>query len=312
MTGIYGDVGSAEICYLRSMADQKRTGLDWQDVRTFVALARHGSLSAAARMLSVNHATIARRLQSLEESLGEKLVERRPEGYVLTPAGAHALEAATDMEQAAQILRRGMQDGAPSGLVRINSSPGLSAGFLVSRLPALAARYPKLDIDLAPALRSISLERHEADIAIRFDRPKDGDVIARKLITVDSAFYGTEEACRSVEAGGDPIFIGFNEADSYLSAATWLTKHFPRARVAFRAKDQFLQSIAARAGTGLALIPHFIGRADPLLRVCDLGAVPPNLEVFLLTRSRDRKNSSIRIVADAIGEIFEQERGLFQ
>ncbi|MBI0539672.1 LysR family transcriptional regulator, partial [Roseomonas sp. KE2513] len=66
------------------MADQKRTDLDWQDVRNFVALARHGSLSAAARMLSVNHATIARRLHSLEESLGEKLVERRSDGYVLT------------------------------------------------------------------------------------------------------------------------------------------------------------------------------------------------------------------------------------
>jgi DNA-binding transcriptional LysR family regulator len=157
MTGMYGGVGSPEIRYLRSMADQKRTDLDWQDVRNFVALARHGSLSAATRMLSVNHATIARRLHSLEESLGKKLVERRPEGYVLTPAGAHALEAATDMEHAAQILSRGMTDGAPSGLIRINSSPGLSAGFLVSRLPTLTVRYPRL-IDLAPALRSISLE----------------------------------------------------------------------------------------------------------------------------------------------------------
>jgi len=293
------------------MADQKRTDLDWQDVRIFVALARHGSLSAAARMLSVNHATIARRLHSLEESLGEKLVERRPEDYVLTPAGAHALEAATDMEQAAQILGRGMTDGAPSGLVRINSSPGLSAGFLVSRLPTLAARYPRLDIDLAPALRSISLERHEADIAIRFDKPKDGDVIARPLTTVGYGFYGTEEACGSVEAGGDPVFIGFNEADTYLSAATWLTKHFPRTRVAFRAKDQFLQSIAAQTGAGLALIPHFIGRADPVLRICDLGAVPSNTEVFLLTRSRDRKSSSIRTVANEVVSMFARERDLF-
>ena len=308
---MYGSVGFLEIRYFRSMADQKRTELDWQDVRIFVALARHGSLSGAARMLSVNHATIARRLHSLEESLGETLVERRREGYVLTPAGAYALEAATDMEQAAQTLGRGMTDGTPSGLVRINSSPGLSASFLVPRLPTLAARYPKLDIDLAPALRSISLERHEADIAIRFDKPEDGDVIARPLTTVGYGFYGTEEACALVAAGGDPVFIGFNEADAYLSSATWLTKHFPRARVAFRVKDQFLQSLAARTGAGLVLIPHFIGRADPHLRVCDLGAVPPNTEVFLLTRSRDRKNASIRIVADEINGMFEQERDLF-
>ncbi|WP_345817040.1 LysR family transcriptional regulator (plasmid) [Paraburkholderia sp. PREW-6R] len=293
------------------MTDQKRTALDWEDVRIFVALARHGSLSAAARMLSVNHATIARRLRSLEESLGEKLVERRPEGYVLTPAGTRALEAASDMEQAAQVLKRGVADGAPAGLVRINSSPGLSAGFLASRLVNLTIRYPKLDIDLAPALRSVSLERHEADIAIRFDKPTDGDIIARLLTTVGYGFYGTEEACRSVEANGELVCIGFNEADAYLSAAKWMSEHFPLARVAFRAKDQFLQSIAARSGVGLALIPHYIGRSDPLLRSCDLGACLPSREVYLVTRRRDRKEATIRLVAEEIIAMFEQARELF-
>ena len=238
------------------MADRKRTELDWQDVRTFLALAHHGSLSAAARMLAVNHATIARRLHSLEESLGDKLVERRPEGYVLTQAGAQALEAASDMEHAAQVLARGLDEGMPSGLVRIASSPGLSAGFLTSRLATLPLRYPRLDIDLAPNLRSISLERHEADIAVRFDRPKDGDIVVRPLTSVGYGFYGTDEACRSVEAGGDPVFVGFNEADAHLSHAAWMARRFSRARVAFRAQDQVAQSIVARSGIGLALLPH--------------------------------------------------------
>jgi molybdate transport repressor ModE-like protein len=293
------------------MTDQKRTALDWQDVSVFLALARHGSLSAAARMLSVSHATIARRIHSLEDALGEKLVERRPDGYVLTLAGTHALQAASEMEDAAQSLANGTHDGTPSGLIRISSSPGLSNGFLITRLPVLAARYPRLNIDLAPALRSVSLERHEADIAIRVDAPKDGDIIARPLTTIGYGFYGTEHACRAAEAGSDLVFIGFNEADAYLTQAAWLTKHFPRARVAFRAKDQFLQSMAARSGIGLALIPHYIGRQDPALRICDLGALPASREVYLLTRSRDRKNASIRMVADAVADLFEQEREVF-
>ncbi|WP_414440332.1 LysR family transcriptional regulator [Burkholderia sp. 22PA0106] len=293
------------------MTDQKRTDIDWQDVRIFVALVRQGSLSAAARMLSVSHATIARRLHSLEQTLGEKLVERRPTGYVLTPAGTLALKAANDMEQAANVLKRGMADGTPTGLVRISSSPGLTGGFLTSRLVYLAIRYPYLDIDLAPALRSVSLDRHEADIAIRFDKPKDGDLIARPLATVGFGFYGTEEACRSVEAGGDPIFIGFNEADSYLTAVTWMSEHFPLARVAFRVKDQFLQSIAARSGAGLALIPHYIGRADPALRICDLGVTPPTRDVYYVIRSRDRQDAAIRLVAEELVEMFAQARDLF-
>lgn len=293
------------------MADKKRTALDWEDVRTFLALARHGSLSAAARTLSLNHATISRRLHSLEESLGEKLVERRPKGYVLTPAGIRALEAAGGMEHAAQMLCRGVVDGAPSGLVRINASPALSNGFLALRLAKLVSRYPKLDINLATNHRFISLERHEADIAIRFGQPEGGDVLARELVSVGYGFYGTEEACCAVEAGSDPVFIGFDEADAHLPEAKWLARHFPRVRLAFRANDQFGQAIAARSGAGLALLPHYIGRSDTLLRVCELGLAPPVKDVFLLTRRRDKKNLPIRIVADELVGIFQQARKLF-
>lgn len=293
------------------MADKKRTELDWQDVRIFLALARHGSLSAAARTLGVNHGTVSRRLLSLEHSLGEKLVERRPEGYALTPAGTHALEAASDMEQAAQVLGRGGVDGGPSGLVRINAPPAMSNGFLASRLATLALRYPRLNIDLAANHRSISLERHQADIAVRFGQPTGGDVIARPLTIVGYGFYGADEACRLVEAGADPVFIGFDEADAYLPEAAWMTRHFPRARLAFRAHDQFAQSIAARSGAGLVLLPHYIGRSDPLLRLIDLRPMPPRKDVFLLTRSRDRKDPSIRVVADELIGMFKQARDLF-
>lgn len=105
------------------MADYFRTGQDWEDVRVFIALARHGCLSGAARALAVNHATVARRLSSLEQALGDKLVERRPDGYVLTPSGLQVLAAGNDMEAAAASLFRGGLSGGPSGLVRINATP---------------------------------------------------------------------------------------------------------------------------------------------------------------------------------------------
>jgi molybdate transport repressor ModE-like protein len=141
------------------MADHFRTGLDWEDIRVLIALARHGSLSGAARALAVNHATVARRLSSLEQALGDKLVERRPDGYILTPSGAQALAAANDMEIAAASLFRGGPSSGPSGLVRINATPSLMQGFLVTRMSALVGRYPALDIELATNIRSISLER---------------------------------------------------------------------------------------------------------------------------------------------------------
>ncbi len=285
--------------------------MDWQDLRIFLALGRHGSLSAAARTLSVNHATIARRLRSLEASLGEKLVERRPEGYTLTAAGTHALAAASDMEAAAQTLGRGDADGSPKGLVRINAPPGLAQGFLVARLAELTVRHPGLDIDLATDLRAVSLERHEADIAIRVSRPEDGDVIARPLVAIGYAFYGTPEACRRVEEGADPVFIGFDEADAYIPEAIWLARQFPRARLAFRANNQFAQAIAARSGAGIALLPHYIGRSTDGLRLCRLEPVPPPRDVYLLTRRRNRKDLPVRIAVEHIVGLFRDERALF-
>ena len=294
------------------MTDKKRTGIDWQDMRVFLALGRHGSLSAAARALAVNHATIARRVQSLEEALGEKLVERRPEGYVLTSAGTQVLAAASDMEAAAQTLGRGEGDGAPRGLVRVNASPGLAHGFLVRRMAEIPLAFPGLDIDLATDLRSVSLERRETDIAIRLNRPHDGDLLAKHLVTLGFGFYGTAEACDRVESGAEPHFIGFDEVNAYVPEAVWLAQQFPRARWVFRTSNQVAQATAARSGVGLALLPHYIGRTDPALRACRFAPVPPTREVWLLTRRQDRKDVPIRTVADHITQLFADERALFE
>ncbi|OZI66901.1 LysR family transcriptional regulator [Bordetella genomosp. 11] len=294
------------------MAEKKRTEVDWEDVRVFLALGRHGSLSAAARALSVNHATIARRIGSLQATLGEKLVERRPEGYILTPAGARALAAAGDMEAAVQTLARGGADETPKGRVRVNASPALSLGFLIGRLAALPVLYPGLDIDLATDLRAVSLERHEADIAIRLDRPQDGDFIAKPLGTIAYGFYGTPDVCKPVEDGAAPVLVGFDEINAYLPDAAWLAREYPQARVAFRANNHVAQAIAARAGVGLAMLPHYIGRQDPALRLCRLDPVMPPRGIWILTRRQDRKNPAVSTVVDYLIRLFADERGLFE
>lgn len=294
------------------MADKKRTEPDWQDVRVFLALGRYGSLSAAARALSVNHATVARRIRSLEAALGEKLVDRRPEGYVLTPAGTRALAAAGDMEAAVQTLGRSGTDDAPKGLVRINAPPALAQGFIISRLAALSTQYPGLDIDLATELRAVSLERHEADIAVRLGQPKDSDLIAKPLVKMGYAFYGTPAICKRVEGGAEPMFVGFDEVNAAMPEATWLARHYPTVRIAFRTNNHIAQATAARAHAGLALLPHYVGRADRALRPCRLDPVLPPRDLWLLTRRQGRKDLPIRTVVEHLSRIFTKERSLFE
>jgi DNA-binding transcriptional LysR family regulator len=294
------------------MAEQIRTGTDWEDIRVFIALARHGSLSGAARALSVNHATVARRMASLERTLGKKLVERRPNGYLLTAAGDHALVAAKAMETAAAALSRGGADHTPRGLVRISATPGMTQGFLISRMAGLASQHPGLDIEIATDVRAVSLERHEADIALRFGRPKDGDLIARRAVTFGYGLYGSTEWRRRIKRGAAPIFIGFDEATAHIPDAQWLARQFPRARFALRNGNQFAQAAAAEAGVGIALLPHFIGRANQALAPCLPDHVPPARELWLVTRRQDDKEISIRTVIEFLMRIFDEERRLFE
>lgn len=298
------------------MADQNRTGaarlaLDWEDARFFVALARHGSLSATARALGVNHATVARRIAGMEQALGARLFERRPDGYGLTQAGHHALEAADAMEKAARRLFRRHEGHALSGLVRIGATPSLADSYLVPRLAALAERHPGIDIEIAADRRLASLSRREVDIALRLGAPKDGEAVARRLVTVGFGFYARPEWRARLAAGAAPAFATFDEANAHLPEATWLKRHFPGARLVLRANTQTTQALAAKAGLAIAVVPHFIAAGIPELVRLDLGRDAPPRDLFLLTNRLAPDDGAVRAVRDVLVERFTADAPLF-
>ena len=130
------------------MSDKKRTVLDWEDVRYFVALARHGTLSAAARGLRVNHATVARRVASLEMLLGRALFDRRAKGYALTAEGKAVLDEARTMEEAALSVLRRLDSGTMlNGSVRLAVGRVLAERFIIDRLRPFHERYPSSGSD---------------------------------------------------------------------------------------------------------------------------------------------------------------------
>lgn len=279
-------------------------------MRFFAALARHGSLSAAARALGVNHATVARRVAGLEETVGARLFERRPTGYELTAAGRDALQAAGAMETAARLLPRREASAEVAGLVRITATPTLAEAFLVPRLGPLQQHHPALDLEVIADLRAISLPRHEADVALRLARPQDGDLIARAVATLRHGFYGTTGWRDRIAVGETPIFVGFDEAGAHLPEAAWLARQFPTCRLAFRTNSQMTQAGAARAGCGIALLPNFLGSTDPGLVPVPIEPLPPTREIWLLTRRDVMSTPPIRTVTDFLLELFQRERAV--
>jgi DNA-binding transcriptional LysR family regulator len=295
------------------MPDRFRTGrIDWEDVRFFTAVARHGSLSAAARALTVNHATVARRLAALEQALGTELFKRRPTGYELTPAGRSALEAAGAMESAAAGLSRLDHETPLTGLVRITATPSLAEVFLIPRLAALQHRCPGLDLEILAERRPVSLQRHQSDIALRLGRPERGELLARCVGRLAYHFYAAPVWRDRLKEGVAPLFVGFDEAGTHFPEALWLARRFRNARLAVRCNNQIGQIAAARAGCGIALLPHFLAAGDTALVKVRLAEIPPARELWLLTRRDVRKSPQTRVVTDFLLDLFRRERPLFE
>src|SRR4029077_4218529 len=124
-------------------------------------------------------------------------------------------------------------------------------------------------------------------------------------------FYATAEVCARLAEGEEPAFVTFDEADAHLPEAVWLSRRFPRTRRPFRASNQFAQAIAARSGVGIALLPHYIGRAEPTLQRFELGPVPSPHELFVVWWRQNARTMPINVVADHLVGAFKEERALF-
>ena len=304
--------GCATILYCFAMPVKKRTAnLDWEDVRYFVALARYGTLSATARRLRVNHATVARRVASLEMLLGRPLFDRRTNGYALTAEGKAVLDEARSMDDAALSVLYRLDAGTElSGLVRLTIGRVLAERFLIDRLATFHERYPAIDLELIGGSRVVSLARREADIALRYGSPKDSELVARRVARIGFGLYASPAYRGKLDAGDAPAFIGFDEENEFIAEAGWLARQFGDRRYSFRTSSQTTQAAAARAGYGVALLPRYVAAGDPGLVRVSLGGRLPERDVWLLIR-RDLKNvPRVKAVADHLVEAFRQGRRL--
>jgi len=296
------------------MPDRNRTELDWENVRFFLALVRHGSLSGAARSLGVNHATVSRRIAALEAGVGAALFERRPSGYGLTARGEEMLEAASAMAEAAARLSVGSGDESRqvTGLVRLSATPSIAEAFVIPRLGDLQAAHPGLDIELVADRRLVSLSRHEADLALRLGRPADSTLVGKKLASLGFGLYaapGVAAAATADIAGAN--FISFDDSGLGLPEAIWLREALPEARIAFRANGQMAQAAAARAGVGIAPLPHFLAGNDASLVRVPFPSAPPPRELWLLSRPNSDRIDRLRVVKEWLVTLFRAERHRF-
>ena len=288
--------------------------LNWDDMRVFLAVARHRSLSAAARHLKVTQPTVGRRLSQLEETLSARLFDRLPDGFVQTAAGAELLPIAEDMERAAEALERRQATLADqvSGTVRLSlfETP---AQFLTDHLTDLRKRLPEIEIEISMAHINANLSKREADLVVRECLPDSRELIARKLGVLSYAVYGTQNyvgvnpQAHGQERYTDCSWVSFDDDHTYFAGQSWMHEQRGGQKASIRVNNGLVLHEAVRKGVGLGVLPCFVGDADTaLVRVTPLlRGVESDMHIIVHPDLRQLPN--VRAVMDKVIRLFKRE-----
>jgi DNA-binding transcriptional LysR family regulator len=277
--------------------------MEWDDLRHFAAFVASGSLSGAARTLGIEHATVARRIASLEARLKLKLVDRRGRRLVLTPEGEKVAALAERMAETSRAVER-LADGARSelrGQVTVSAPPAYATLVLASRLAPLRTRHPDLLVRLLGEAHTASLERREADIVVRLSRPEAGDLTAVRIGSMPFHLYASPQYL-AVTTAAEWTFIGSAGAMTGSPQQAILMKIAGKDGFGFLSDQIEIQAALAAAGGGIALLPEFVAlaRAD-LVRV-QAGEPLATREVWLAVHSDLRNAAPIRAVIETLRE----------
>jgi DNA-binding transcriptional LysR family regulator len=284
------------------------TPMEWDDIKHFLAVARSGSLTDAARELKSSAATVGRRVAELETKLGARLFDRSQAGYSLTECGEAVRLKAEDIEESVLAIEReaGGRDRRATGRVRLATTDDMAAYLVAPRLADFRRDYPGISLEIVSRLDLANLTRRDADIALRGARPQHGDYVVRRVGRVDFAVYASKAYAQA--RGLAPDLKDFSRIDvitwteewAHLRGGPWFANHAPRAPVALAANSTRLHHAACRAGVGVTILPCFAGEAD-----CELIClVPPervlSVDLWLVVNRDLSRTARVRAVMDFV------------
>lgn len=285
--------------------------MEWDDFKHFLAVARLGSLSEAARSLKTSPATVGRRIAALEWRLGTRLFDRGQTGYALTEAGEAIRLKAEDVAEAVLSVEREAfrRDLRATGKVRLATAEDIATYVIAPRLAEFRRSHPGIVLELVANWDVVSLTRREADIAIRTVRPTQGDVVIRQAGVWNCALYVSKSyaATRKLKPGLKDLreieLISWTEESSF-RGGDWLDNQARDASVVFAANSRQIQYAACRAGLGAAVLPCLAADHDPkLLRLLTPERVR-SVDLWLVTHQDLVRTARVRAVLDFLAEIM--------
>lgn len=278
--------------------------LDWDELRYFLALARAGSVRTAGAALAVSHTTVARRVEALEARLGARLFDRHRDGYALTDAGRRLVTAAERVEGEVHALARGVtgEDARLAGPVHVTCGDEFMADLLLDSLADWCAANPGVQLAISRDGRPYNLAKGEADLAVRVlapDAAPPGYLVGHRLGPLVCASYvAVAHAARLAPPAPAARWLGYT--DTRVTRELVATSSYPDLPVwgAFNALSIMVR--AAVQGWGLAILPTYVGDAEPRLRRLDPADVRHVGAIWLLSHPDLRQTARVQAARTAI------------
>ena len=290
--------------------DWRNVNFDWNRARAFLVTAEEGSLSAAARALGLAQPTLGRQVDALEQELGVVLFERVGRGLRLTPAGHALIDHVRAMGDAAARLSMSAygQNESMAGPVVISASDAYAGLLLPPIIARIRAEEPGISVEVVAANDASDLLRREADIAVRNFRPKEPDLVARKIREADARLYGTPAYLKSLGPLSRPRdlaragLIGLSDAEMYVAGLNTLGLGLTTDNITLRCDNFLVMWALVKQGLGLGIIDDRIGDAEPAVTLALAGLAPLTFPVWLVAHREIHNSPRLRFVFDCLAD----------
>ena len=284
-------------------------GMNWDDMRYFLALAREGTVSGAGRVLAVKHTTVARRIAALEARLDSRLFDRSAEGYAMTQAAENLFEHALSMEERAQSVEREVfgMDTQLKGPLKLTASHDVLTRLVVHRLPRFRKEFPGIDLELIGSSGLMDLAGRQADIALRMTPKPPEYLIGKQVLDLRHGVYASVPYLKKQHS---PHTVILWRGDG--TQPEWVNKNFKGAGVVLRTDEVTSMVMAVKNHMGLARMPCYIGDSEPSLRRLDVSLTLSDWGVWVLSHVDLRSTARVRVCREFLVDILEEQRDLVE
>jgi DNA-binding transcriptional LysR family regulator len=308
--------------YIRVFATYicNNAGMDWDDVRIFLAVAREGSFSGAAKALKVNHTTVSRRITSFEQKLQVRLFDRLSSGGLATTTEAEGiLEHAQEMEVQAQAMDRQLmgRNAKLDGKLRV-TMPDVVAQLLMPRMTEFQQQYPDIELEFITTYTPLNLGAREADIAVRVTETPPEYLIGKRIAKLRHGIYATADYLEK--------FPDLNHPDARALAwlndpgrPPWVQDFFPNITMGARFDTGTGLTHAVASHLGVSRLTCFDADSFKQLYRLPIDLPLSNWGVWILSHVDLRATARVRVfrefLSEALGDLkplIEGEQSKYQ